>query len=327
MARTHRHEANTGPQKTTSQKTTSQWPGNGPGHESNFQALDEKTAPVMAAVLDVRAESTVDTVVVPIHDDDRAPIPFFDDPGSDYESLVDIPDGAGLDVNWGIAREPVHDARWAAGLRRYGRAIAWLLPVGVIALTLSVLWGWPTPSQEPSGASPGTWLAVTGAGFALWLIGLTAVAALLASTPGRIWSAVAVIASVAGAALMLPVVGVIGLARPAVSRTTGLIGADAAQSLQAQFLDGSVSRWLAIGGAALLAVGALALAGAILAADLLNRLDGWFVLIAVAVAITGAYLSWEFLLTVAGMVLLAASLGVAWNASRLTADGRISDTD
>jgi hypothetical protein len=30
---------------------------------------------------------------------------------------------------------------------------------------------------------------------------------------------------------------------------------------------------------------------------------------------------------VGGMALLAASLGVAWNATRLTADGRIADTD
>jgi hypothetical protein len=138
---------------------------------------------------------------------------------------------------------------------------------------------------------------------------------------------VAVIASMAGTALLLPVIGVIGLARPAVTRTSGLIGSDAAQGLQGQFLDGSVGRWLTIGGAVLLGVGALALAGAILAADVLNRLDGWFVLIGVGVALAGAYLSWEFLLTVAGMAFLAAALGVAWNASRLTADGRIADTD
>jgi hypothetical protein len=319
MARTRKHE-----QQTGSQKAGTRWPTNGPGHDSNFQDLDEKTAPVMAAaVLEAPAESSVDTALAY----DPPPVPFFDSPGPDHESLVDIPDGAGFDFNWGIAREPVRDERWAATLRRYGRATAWLLPAGVVALTLAMLWGWPTPSEEPSGASPGTWLAVTAVGFGLWLIGLTAVAALLATTPGRIWSAVAVVGAMAGTALLLPVVGVIGLARPAVSRTTGLIGADAAQGLQAQLLDGTVSRWLAIGGAALLGVGALALAGAILASDVLNRLDGWFVLIAVGVATAGAYLSWEFLLTVAGMVLLAASLGIAWNASRLTADGRISDTD
>jgi hypothetical protein len=315
MAGTRRHE----------QETGSQWPHNGQGYESAFGALDEKTAPAMATVLDASAESSVDT--------EPPPVPFFGPsvPSAaapdDYESLVDIPPGGGIDFEWGVPRQPVWDARWAESLRRFGRAVVWALPLGVIGLILSTVWGWPTSTSEPSGASPGTWLAITALGLGLWLIGLTALSALLATSPGRIWSAVAVIASIAGTALLLPMVGVVGLARPAVSRGSELIGSDAAQSLQAQFVDGTVARWLTIGGAALLGVGALALAGAILAADVLNRLDGWFVLIGVGVAFAGAYLSWEFLLTVAGMAFLAAALGVAWNASRLTADGRIADTD
>jgi hypothetical protein len=315
MARSHSHE----------QETGSPWPYNGHTYQSTFQALNEKTAPAMANVLDGSAESSVDT--------ELAPVPFFGAPVpsaaalAEPESLVDIPPGAGLEFEWGVPREPLRDVHWAETLRRFGRAVVWVLPVGVIGLTLSTIWGWPTLTSEPSGASPGAWLAITALGFALWLIGLTGLSALLATSPGRIWSAVAVIASIAGATLLLPVIGVIGLARPAVGRTSALIGSDAAQSLQAQFLDGTVGRWLTICGAALLGVGGLALAGAILAADVLNRLDGWFVLIGVGVAFAGAYLSWEFLLTIAGMALLAAALGVAWNASRLTADGWIADTD
>jgi hypothetical protein len=324
MARRHRHE----------QETDAQWPHNRrAAYESPFPALDEKTAPAMATMLDATEQSFVDT--------EPAPIPFFGTPAPsatdpedvdefdsvDAGSLVDIPSGTGLEFEWGVPRQPLRDVQWAATLRRFGRAVVWVLPVGVIGLTLSTVWGWPTPTREPSGASPGAWLAITALGCGLWLIGLTGISALLATSPGRIWSAVAVIASIVGATLLLPVIGVIGLARPAVGRTSGLIGTDAAQSLQAQFLDGTVGRWLTIGGGTLLGVGAVALAGAILAADVLNRLDGWFVLIGVGVAAAGAYLSWEFLLTIAGMAFLAAALGVAWNASRLTADGRIADTD
>jgi hypothetical protein len=63
----------------------------------------------------------------------------------------------------------------------------------------------------------------------------------------------------------------------------------------------------------------------ILASEVLNRFDGWLVLAGVGVAVVGAYLSWPFLLTLACMALLAAALGVAWNASRLTADGHLQE--
>ena len=63
----------------------------------------------------------------------------------------------------------------------------------------------------------------------------------------------------------------------------------------------------------------------ILASEVLNRFDGWLVLGGVGVAVIGAYLSWEFMLTLACMALLAAALGVAWNASRLTPDGHLQD--
>ncbi len=308
-------------QQTGTERAETAWPHNGHGHESVFTTLDE-------TLLDDKLleENALDEKLsVPDQAESTMDAPFF---GSAEEpSLVDFTATDGYEFGWTGPRQPVRDVRWAATLRQFGRAAVWVMPVGVVALTLSTLWGWPTPSSEPSGASPGTWLAVTALGLASWLVGLVAIGALLASSPGRIWSAVSVVTSIAGAALLLPVVGVIGLARPAVSRTAPVIGGDAAYGLQSQFLDGTVGRWLAIGGAALLGVGALALAGAILASDVLNRLDGWFALIGIGIAFAGAYLSWEFLLTVGGMALLAASLGVAWNATRLTADGRIADTD
>ena len=78
-----------------------------------------------------------------------------------------------------------------------------------------------------------------------------------------------------------------------------------------------------MGGLILLSVGWLAFGCAVLASGVLNRVDGYLVLCAVAIGVLAAYLSWQFLITVAAMVLLAAGLGLAWTASRLTPDGRV----
>ena len=68
-----------------------------------------------------------------------------------------------------------------------------------------------------------------------------------------------------------------------------------------------------------------ALGLSLLAANVMNRVDGWLMGGGVAVAATAGFLSWDFLLTIATMMFLAASLGAAWTASRLTADGQLPD--
>jgi Amt family ammonium transporter len=233
----------------------------------------------------------------------------------------------GLHYRTAAPRQPVGDILWAGALRRFARTTAWFLPAAVLAFALASVWGWPTPTTETLGASPGTWLVVTLLGLGLWLAGVVGLAALVASTAVRPWGFVAVLATIAGTVLVAPVLGVIGLARPAALRTTDVIGADPAGSLQAQFLDGHVGRWLAVGGFALLGIGAIAAAGAILGSRVLNRIDGWLVLLAVAIAAGGAYLSWEFMLTLAAMVMLAATLGLAWTVSRLSSDGGLTGAD
>lgn len=233
----------------------------------------------------------------------------------------------GLHYRTAAPRQPVGDSHWAGALRRFAKTTVWFLPAAVLAFALASVWGWPTPTSETAGASPGTWLIVTLLGLGLWLAGVVGLAALVASTAVRPWGMVAVLATIAGTVLVAPVLGVIGLARPAALRTADLIGAASAGSLQAQFLDGHVGRWLAVGGFALLGIGAVAAAGAMLGSRVLNRIDGWLVLIAVAIAAGGAYLSWEFMLTLAAMVMLAATLGLAWTVSRLSPDGGLTGAD
>jgi hypothetical protein len=217
-------------------------------------------------------------------------------------------------------RQRVSDLQWINRVRRFGRATVWCLPAAVVALAVTTVWGWPRPGDEPHGASPGTWLLVTILGLALWTVGLVAVAALAVSTPGRPWALASLLLGLVGAPMVAAMAGVVGIARPAVSRST-----DPALAIDAQLLDGSVGRALAVGGLLLLALSGVALALTVLASEVLNRFDGWLVLGGVGVAVVGAYLSWPFLLTLACMALLAAALGVAWNASRLTADGHLRD--
>jgi hypothetical protein len=217
-------------------------------------------------------------------------------------------------------RQRVSDLQWAGQLRRFGRAAVWCLPAAVAALAVASWWGWPAPGAEPHGASPGTWLLVTVLGLTLWAVGLVAVTALAVSTPGRPWAVASLLLGLSGALALAPMLGVLGVARPAVSRST-----DPALAIDAQLFEGSVGRWLTVGGLLLLALSTVALAMTILASEVLNRFDGWLVLGGVGVAVIGAYLSWEFMLTLACMALLAAALGVAWNASRLTPDGHLQD--
>ena len=214
------------------------------------------------------------------------------------------------------------EAAWGRSLRRFARTLVWTLPVAAICFALSGMWGWPTWTAEPAGESPGTWLVVTVFGLILGVVGVLAMTALLSSTPGRRWSLAALISAVTGTVLLAPILGVVGLARPSVTRVTDRLGPDAAADLERRFFDNAISRWLGVGGLVLLAVGWLAFGCAVLASGALNRVDGYLALCAVAIAVVGAYLSWQFLITVAAMVLLAAGLGLSWTASRLTPDGR-----
>jgi hypothetical protein len=135
---------------------------------------------------------------------------------------------------------------------------------------------------------------------------------------------VALLAVLPGTVLLAPVLGIIGLARPSVLRMR--LGSDLTANLDGRFVDGAVSRWLGVGGLVLLAVGWFALGCAVLASEILKRVDGLLILAAMAIAVLGAYLTWELLLFFASMVLLAAGLGLSLTAWRLR-EGAIPDID
>jgi hypothetical protein len=232
----------------------------------------------------------------------------------------------GLDYTTVVPRSPVlPDERWAASLRSVARAAVWALPVAALLLALSAVFGWPTETSESIIVSPGTWVVVTALGLGLWLIGVVGLAALSVYTRVRPWGYVAVAASALGVALLAPLVGAVGLARPAITRavvaTDDARIAEVGDDIHARLLDHAVGRSLLVGGGVLLAVGAFAVAGCILGSRVLQRHDGWLVLLGLGIAVLAVFLSWEFLLVLAGMVILAGTLGLAYTVSRLTPDG------
>ncbi|GEM_PF-1430186 len=251
-----------------------------------------------------------------------------DDPGvdmSDYRGFSLIAGLRAPTAAIGPPRRVLGHTAWARSMRRFARATVWAVPAAAICFALGGLWGWPTPDEGPTGQSAGTWLVVTLLGLLFGLLGAVSLTALLAATTGRRWALIALLFVAAGTVFFAPVVGLVGLARPSVTSIAGQISRDAATNLEAAFFDGSVGRWLGIGGLVLLAAGWLALGCAVIASGVLHRVDGWLVLVAVAVAVGAAYLSWQVVFVIGSMLLLAAGLGLAWSASRLTLDGRSPD--
>jgi hypothetical protein len=232
----------------------------------------------------------------------------------------------GLTYRTIAARRPIRDPRWEPALRRFARAMVWCLPAGVLAFALASVWGAPTATREPGLVSPGTWLLFTVLGLGLWLAGVVAVAALVAATPMRVWGFAAVLTTIGGVVLLAPVAGIVGLARPAIHRVAVGIEGDAtvagtADAMQAQLLGHPVGQFLMVGGAALLAAGAFAVSGAVLGSRGFSRVDGWLVVLAAAMAAGAAFLGWGFVVTLATMVALAGTLGLAFTISRTAVDG------
>ena len=228
-----------------------------------------------------------------------------------------------LETLYGAPRRAPADSAleaFAHALRRFARMALWSLPAGALCVALGAAGGWPT-SAAPTTGNPRTWFVLTLVGLILTVLGVVALAALLGPTPGAWWAAAGLVAMVAGSLLLAPVLALVGLVRP--------VGPDLGEGivpvLEAQVLDSATARWLGVLGLVLIAVAGLALGCGVLATRILNRTDGWLILVAVTLAVTGAYVGWQFLLVLAGMALLAASLGLAWTASRLTPDGALRE--
>lgn len=290
-----------------------------PGSEAAAGELrwEPLSAPPAAGYDDAFAGATmVDTSVAAYsmytHQTDDPPLGEQDDGSPLFEGF----DAQAMDP------EIEADNSWARALRRTGRVGVWGLPMAAIGLALSALWGWPEPGA--ASANPGTWLVLTVAALIFGLLGSLSVLALLTATPARGWAVASVVGLVAGTLLLAPVLGVLGLARPAVTNATARIPTEAA-ALQSDLIDGQVARWFVVGGLSLLAVGLALLGIAVLASEALTRVDGYLVLAATALAVVAAWRAWPVLLVISAMVLLAAALGIAWTASRLTPAGRLPD--
>lgn len=224
------------------------------------------------------------------------------------------------DEELGLDSPGVEDPGWSAGLRAVGRVGAWALPVGAIGLVVTALWSWPQPGIASN--RPGTWLVITAGSFAFALLGVLSITALVVPTPGRRWAVSGATSAVLGSLLLAPILGVVALARPAV--TNAALGKSAA-SLQTDLMDGTVARWLLVGGLTLLAVGVALLGIAVLASSLLARMDGYLLLASAGLAVFAAWAAWQPLLVIAAVVLLAAGLGLAWTAAHVTLDGHGPD--
>jgi hypothetical protein len=258
-----------------------------------------------------------------------------EDFGEPPDELDDVEPAAGPDPGGDIA-EPdgvalidddarrLLEAAWARTLR-FARSATWALPAGAFGFALVGVWGWPKPAAGPTGQAPGVWLVITLISLALTLVGGVALTGLLGATPGRYPAAGALVAMLTGTVVFVPVVGLVGVARPAIASLPAQIRPAVAGDLEGRLLDGAVVRWLGGGGLVLLAAGWFVMGCAVLISGVLNRVDGALLMVGVFVAMSAGYLSWQFLLVIAAMIMVAAGLGLAWTAWRLAPDGQLPE--
>jgi hypothetical protein len=259
----------------------------------------------------------------------------FSDTADEFEDAVGTAAGPDLDRDLGEPAEAALidddarrtlDAAWARTLR-FARSATWALPAGSFGFALVGVWGWPKPTAGPTGQSPGAWLVITLISLALTLVGGVALAGLLGATPGRYPATAALVAMLLGTVVFVPVLGLVGVARPAIASLPAQIRPAVAGNLDGRLLDGPVVRWLGTSGLVLLATGWFVMGCAVLVSGVLNRVDGALLMVGVAVAVTAGYLSWQFLLVIAAMIMVAGGLGLAWTAWRLAPDGQVPDDD
>jgi hypothetical protein len=152
-----------------------------------------------------------------------------EDFGDDLDDLDDFDDHVdpagepdrGNDVAAGMAlidddARRALEAAWARTLR-FARSATWALPAGAFGFALVGVWGWPKPMAGPAGQSAGAWLVITLISLALTLVGGVALTGLLGATPGRYPAAGALVAMLTGTVAFVPVVGLVGVARPAIA--------------------------------------------------------------------------------------------------------------
>ncbi len=225
----------------------------------------------------------------------------------------------------GTVRRVIGDPGWGRVMRRFSRAAIWALPFGAACVAVTGMWGWPTATSVVAAAWPASWLLVNLLGLVLTVIGIIGLTALLAATTARRWAFTALVSMLLGAIALAPVLGLIGVARPAVARLRPHIGAEAANYLEDHFFHSTVGFSLAAGGLLFIAISWICLACAVLSCGVLNRTDGYLLISAVTLAVGGAYLGWQFLLVLGALVALACGMDLSWTAAKLKPDGTSPD--
>ena len=182
---------------------------------------------------------------------------------------------------------PVREALWIWSVRRYARIALWALPVG------AVLHGWST-----LGTPPGH-LVVRLAAAWLAMIGMIALAALLAGSRARRSALIGLLTGLAGFVLQLPLD-----ALPTGTSPAGIA------------LEAGQLRVAALVAAAVTGAGWLLLGWAVFRARLVNPADGILLMLAAICTGAGSY-AVRPLPTVGALLLLAAGMGLAWTGNRL----------
>lgn len=210
---------------------------------------------------------------------------------------------------------------WARTQRRFARAAIWTLPgYGALLVVLGLV---TVPEHDGDLAGYARFVttdayrylnAGTVAGAWLGLVGIVALTGLLAGTRGRYFAIAGLLTGLAGTAVTLPLVGLRGLAEPLVGRVYQRGDAAGAAVLRHDLYDPTTTR-VALVGAVLSGSGWLLLGIAALLARVLNRADGY--LLALSALLFGGAWYLPMLRTVAALLFLAATLGLAFTATRL----------
>jgi hypothetical protein len=200
--------------------------------------------------------------------------------------------------------------RFAGTLRRYGRIAIWALPLYAVLAGLVTLRDRPVLPLDPDWRG---WALMFGSSF-LGLVGLTALAALLAGTRTRRLAGAALAAGLAGTVLLLPLLGTLCVQEPALGKA--LLHGTLRGVVIGDRLHGRTAAVLVLTGAALLTVAWLLTGVAVVAVRLLNVADGVLLMIAAPLLFLGG-LVFRPLPALGAVLLLAAGFGLAWTAARL----------
>ena len=210
---------------------------------------------------------------------------------------------------------------WARTQRRFARAAIWTLPgYAMLLIALGLV---AVPEADGNFAGYARFVTTdayrylnvgTVVGAWLGLVGIVALTGLLAGTRGRYFAIAGLLTGLGGTAVTLPLVGLRGLAEPVIGRVYQSGDAAGAAALRHDLYDTTTTR-VALAGAVLSGLGWLLLSIAALRARVLNRTDGYLLMLS-ALLLGGAWYL-PLLRTVAALLFLAATLGLAFTATRL----------